>query len=755
MTAGVVRGTLRRAASLKRLRIFTFNHPSRIVTNDPNNLWELGSDLPLVDPAEDAYGYAPFAALIAEAIVCNRSPQGLVLAVHGKWGSGKSSLLNFIKHDLNGLPDDRRPVVVDFNPWWFEGREQIASQLLEQFSAQLPDRLKNLRVLAKLVGEYSRQIADTAADVSGFSWIKKPLAWLLGWIPGLKFLSEKTGIPSIKKKVAAAVKSSGKRFVFFVDDIDRLTPDETRDFFRAIKALADFPEVVYVLFFDREAVSQTLRASLKTDGEAYLEKIVQAPFHLPAVDKGQLQQKLFKGLDSIIESKPMPFPFDQGRWAEVFTGGLDSIIKKPRDIVRVLNSISVTYPPLAGEVNPIDFIALEFLRVFEPGAYGSIRDAKDFFCGLPTQVDYEKAEQKAYFEKWRESLPEGSRSQIVELVGRLFPKVSQVLGSDMFFSYGDDSDWRCELRPCSPDCFDVYFQFGIPPGHVSRAELDLITSAQTADGIASLLLDAKEVIFPDGHSKARDLIERLRDFDQLPKEQASKLAEALVDNAHLLLRKEDERFFSMPYRWRISGLIAMQLERLTAKERQVLLSRIVEASPGLFSLVDLADDALQAKRDASKVPRAFHDLEDGFAEALAKSVGKRLDKASLEELMAMPELDFIVHRWEQWGDSMHIREVFKPMVDDDEGLLALLDKFVRTGFRHSGRETTETYQLSMKPLAVTMDIQAMESRIRALGSRDDLTVRQRTTTKRFLQGLQALVDGRDLEGLRFHDDDDD
>jgi predicted KAP-like P-loop ATPase len=59
------------------------------VTEAPKNSWEIGSDLPLVDPAEDAFGYAPFASLLAKAIVDNRSPQGLVLAVHGKWGSGK------------------------------------------------------------------------------------------------------------------------------------------------------------------------------------------------------------------------------------------------------------------------------------------------------------------------------------------------------------------------------------------------------------------------------------------------------------------------------------------------------------------------------------------------------------------------------------------------------------------------------------------------------------------------------------------
>ena len=156
---------------------------------------------------------------------------------------------------------------------------------------------------------------------------------------------------------------------------------------------------------------KALTASLKMDGEAYLEKIVQAPFHLPAVDRQQLQQKLFNGLDSIIDAHPMPFAFDQGRWSEVYSDGLDRMISKPRDIVRILNAISVAYPPVAGEVNPIDFIALEFLRVFEPSVYGTIRDAKNYFCGIPSQLDNKKSEEKAYFEAWKASLPDGRRDR--------------------------------------------------------------------------------------------------------------------------------------------------------------------------------------------------------------------------------------------------------------------------------------------------------------------------------------------------------
>lgn len=718
--------------------------------------WDLGSDLPVENPADDAYGYAPFASRLATAIIDNKNPKGLVIAVHGKWGSGKSSLLNFIKHDLKKLPDARRPVIVDFNPWWFEGRDQIATQLLAEFSSQLPDKLAFARDTAKLIGKYSKEIASAAATYSGHAWLKWPVQWLAGYIPHLKRFLEPAGFPQLKKKVGEALTNSGKRFVFFVDDIDRLTPDEARDFFRAIKALTDFPEVVYVLFFDREEVGKALTASLKMDGEAYLEKIVQAPFHLPAVDRQQLQQKLFQGLDSIIEAHSMPFAFDQDRWAEVYQNGLDRLIKKPRDIIRILNAISVAYPPVAGEVNPVDFIALEFLRVFEPSIYSSIRDAKEFFSGTPTEFDHKKAEERAYFEAWKSSLPAGSRENLANLVGMLFPKVEKILSTDGFVS-SDSNGWRKELRPCSPDNFDVYFQFGVPPGHVSRAELDRLIGQQSPEGISSLLIEAKDVVFPDGHSKARDLIERLRDFDHLTTAQSTNLIKALVGTGHLLLRRADERggFFSMPNRWRLSGLIGHNLERLSVVDREALLMSMVETSPGLWSLVDLANDAQRSKLDPSKTPKAMLGLSEGFPKTFCERVVHRLNQANLDEFMAMPELDFIVHRWNMWGGSARIREVFKPMLADDDKLMALLDKFVRTGTSQTGNKVTETYQLSIKPLDAAMDIQDLAPRVSGLVARPNLSPRQQATIKRFSQGLKALAEGKDPDDMRFFDDDDD
>src|SRR5260221_3317385 len=96
----------------------------------------LASDLPQVDPAHDAYGYADFARRIAEAVWRTPAPQGLVMGITGAWGSGKTSMLNFVRHYLHALPEKHRPVLIDFNPWWISDRTHLANQFLAQFQTR-------------------------------------------------------------------------------------------------------------------------------------------------------------------------------------------------------------------------------------------------------------------------------------------------------------------------------------------------------------------------------------------------------------------------------------------------------------------------------------------------------------------------------------------------------------------------------------------------------------------------------------------
>lgn len=131
------------------------------------------------------------------------------------------------------------------------------------------------------------------------------------------------------------------------------------------------------------------------------------------------------------------------------------------------------------------------------------------------------------------------------------------------------------------------------------------------------------------------------------------------------------------------------------------------ASPRFWCLVDLADDASRSKQDPSDAPKVLLGLLEGLPEFLAKNVGNRLNHVNSDEFMAMSYLDFVVYCWNKWGKSGLICEVFKPMLIGDDKLMALLDKFVRTGRIEAGNKVSET----MKPLAAAMDVQAMAPRI--------------------------------------------
>ena len=91
------------------------------------------------------------------------------------------------------------------------------------------------------------------------------------------------------------------------------------------------------------------------------------------------------------------------------------------------------------------------------------------------------------------------------------------------------------------------------------------------------------------------------------------------------------------------------------------------------------------------------------------------------------------------------------MLADDDQLMALLDKFVRTGIMQSGNKVSETYKLSMKPLAAAMDVNAMAPRVIGLADRPNLSRRQLATIERFKQGLNAMAEGKDPDNVHLFD----
>ena len=83
------------------------------------------SDLPINSPEEDLLSRSIFAATLATAIRNWKQKASIVIALYGRWGSGKSSLKNLVLYHLGGEYE-----VIEFMP----GKSALPIALPKRFS---------------------------------------------------------------------------------------------------------------------------------------------------------------------------------------------------------------------------------------------------------------------------------------------------------------------------------------------------------------------------------------------------------------------------------------------------------------------------------------------------------------------------------------------------------------------------------------------------------------------------------------------
>ncbi len=62
----------------------------------------------------------------------------------------------------------------------------------------------------------------------------------------------------VRDQITKELRALAEPIVVVIDDIDRLTTPEIREIFKLVRLTASFPNIVYVLAFDRARVEQAL-----------------------------------------------------------------------------------------------------------------------------------------------------------------------------------------------------------------------------------------------------------------------------------------------------------------------------------------------------------------------------------------------------------------------------------------------------------------------------------------------------------------
>jgi predicted KAP-like P-loop ATPase len=409
------------------------------------------ADNPIRTPEHDRIGRAVAAEHFANRILALDAREGLVIGVLGPWGSGKTSFVNLTRAHLesNAVP------VLDFNPWMFSGAEQLVEHFFSELSAQL--KLKpGLAEVGKDLEEYGEIFSNLTWLPFVGSWIERgqDLTKLIGGVLQRK----KDGVAGHRAKVDKALRELTQPVVVVLDDIDRLTTAEIRDIFRLVRLTANFPNIIYVLAFDRKRVEDAL-SEHGVPGRAYLEKILQIGFDLPSVPHHVLNQQVFECLNAELDALPVAQTLDHNLWPDVFMEIIRPLITNMRDVRRYATAVGGTVRTLGTQIALVDVLALEAIRVFlpdvfhrMPGAVAALTTPSDGGYRARGDQDPLKAEVQSLIEAG------GSKSQVVTaLIERLFMAAQRHISG---MNYGGEwsGRWLRERRVAHADVLRLYLE---------------------------------------------------------------------------------------------------------------------------------------------------------------------------------------------------------------------------------------------------------------------------------------------------------
>ncbi len=314
----------------------------------------------------DLLGREDFAKEIAKNLVYSfkNESESLVIGITGKWGSGKTTFCEFIKQNIavyQKEKGDRNYIVFDFNAWMFSGQQELQKKFLSQLYAKIGDS-----------NEYFRKVFEALHERTGFFtkfFTGHKYIDLASKI--LEILSKEQALVEIKNAIEKGLLEKEYKVFVFIDDIDRLNKDEIAEMFQLIKLNASIKNIFYIVSFDKEYVESALVKKYGEGSEKYLEKIVQIDYALPEILEEKLDEIFFTDLKNFIDEFKLPLKTSDVEKIWKYRG-LKDVIKTVRDINRYFNALRLRLPTIYMDVDIIDFMLLEAVRVFDGKTYATV-----------------------------------------------------------------------------------------------------------------------------------------------------------------------------------------------------------------------------------------------------------------------------------------------------------------------------------------------------------------------------------------------
>lgn len=252
-------------------------------------------DVPRRHDQEDLFGIKIYQDALIQYIKLTDTP--ITIALQGEWGSGKTSLMNFLRWNLCDI-DNAQFFPIWINTWQFSLMKtpaqaiiSILEGIINQIGALNPthkweESKRKIGGLFKKIASVGTKVAASTVGVDG-----EALEDLFGSDNG------QSDILQLKEEISKLVDESLKNnpnkagFTFFIDDLDRIDPPVAVEILELLKNIFDLEHCIFILAIDYDVVIKGLKPKFgeltdKNEREfrSFFDKIIQLPFSMPVAN---------------------------------------------------------------------------------------------------------------------------------------------------------------------------------------------------------------------------------------------------------------------------------------------------------------------------------------------------------------------------------------------------------------------------------------------------------------------------------------
>lgn len=335
-----------------------------------------------------------------------RNKNKFIISLTGKWGSGKTTILNIVKERLN---KERFIVIDNFEIWKYNNEKSLIYGIVDEILKKLNINFSALETKKIVNSCVSMLSAKTDINLDFIS-------------------SDNKMLEKIKMTISDYLNKNDKRVIFIIDNLERTNENNILIILKAIATILNMDRFIYVLSYDEDEMKSIFQEKLKINYD-YMEKIIQLPLSVPIINQDDINQICTQCLENLlkhygIEEKEIK------QYIPAFQL-FNKNIKDLRSFKRKVNSMCNSCFFGSNYLNKIDSFLIELINQENTKLYEEIQTNYQFYVSEDQVAVYGYSGYDAksfnenatkYFDKLFE---DKENAKYKDILGLLFPNVSK------------------------------------------------------------------------------------------------------------------------------------------------------------------------------------------------------------------------------------------------------------------------------------------------------------------------------------------